>query len=433
MINWITNNLGTSSCKNIFDVDIIIKKSYINRNIYIIDIRDLVDKSGNSVDSIKQKIDDAIEHINKGQNVVVCCDYGISRSNAIASGILSKIENIPFNDAVRKVIETTGANIKIDVLNAVRKAIDDSNDISSEYNNLINKIEKRILVTGGNGFIASHLVPELRKKYDVYISSHKCERFSANRDIDLLNDTIELDILIKELKINHIIHLANPRIYTDNKAMGDTIVMLKNVAEVCIRNNVKLIFPSGWEVYSGYDSEYLRVSEYAPRYPKGPYGEAKYLCEMLLEQYKSLYDLKYTIIRSGPIYGGKSDRPKFIHNFIQKATNNETIVTHHYINGYPYLDLLHISDLIPIFFSIIDNDYIGSINIGSGIGISTNDIAQLIVKLLNSNSEIRHQEIDDYTPNIIMNNTLVKKLFGWDSKIRIEDGIEKLINDNYGR
>ena len=110
--------------------------------------------------------------------------------------------------------------------------------------------------------------------------------------------------------------------------------MLKNVLDVCRANRVKLIYPSGWEVYSGYRSEKLLASEALPRLPKGPYGEAKYLSEIFIENHHRNHGINYAIIRSAPVYGG-GDRPKFIYNFIEKALRGDPILAHRYLNGPP--------------------------------------------------------------------------------------------------
>lgn len=114
MIHWITKNLGTAS----FD-----EASRLS-GICIIDVRDLVDKGGNTVDAIRTKIDSTIDYLKQDEKVVVCCDYGMSRSNAIAAGAIALKEGIEFPNAVRMVINSTGEEeINLNVLSAVRKAI----------------------------------------------------------------------------------------------------------------------------------------------------------------------------------------------------------------------------------------------------------------------------------------------------------------------
>ncbi|KKL45641.1 hypothetical protein LCGC14_2353570, partial [marine sediment metagenome] len=73
MITWITEKIGTSAYKDIK------KKDY-----YILDVRDLVDQRGNKENLIGNKIQEVLVKLNKRKKIVICCDYGISRSNSIA-------------------------------------------------------------------------------------------------------------------------------------------------------------------------------------------------------------------------------------------------------------------------------------------------------------------------------------------------------------
>lgn len=116
----------------------------------VIDVRDLVDKQGNKADTVKQKIDEGVASLRAGNKTVVCCDYGISRSNAVAAGIVSIHEDISFEAAVRKVQDATGEKeIKLEPLSSVRQALG--------VDSVSRRGAKRtILLTGGGALSASH-------------------------------------------------------------------------------------------------------------------------------------------------------------------------------------------------------------------------------------------------------------------------------------
>ena len=190
---------------------------------------------------------------------------------------------------------------------------------------LLSPKTKRLLITGSSGFIGRGLISKIQKKdYLLFTPSRE--------EIDLLQDAVLLDLTVKEKGINTILHLANPRIYTTNKSMGESIVMLKNVLDVCSQNKIRLIYLSGWEVYSGYKSNELWADETLAFCPAGCYGQTKVLCENLIDLYRLKNNLSCLILRSSPVYGIESDRPKFIWNFIYKAKENIEIITHNYIN-----------------------------------------------------------------------------------------------------
>ncbi len=403
MITWITEKIGTSAYKDIK------KKDY-----YILDVRDLVDQRGNKENLIGNKIQEVLVKLNKRKKIVICCDYGISRSNSIAAGVIAKYEGIPFNDAVRQVLtKIDKKSINLSLLSSIRRFIEKDN-----ANLTIKKIsEGAILITGGSGFIGSRLIKEF--KDDRKVIAPKRE------EIDILTDIIKLDLFIREKQVGTIVHLANPRIYSINHAMGKSLVMLKNIIDICVENNLKLIFLSTWQIYSGYQLESKLASGDLSVLSGGIFGITKYLCEVLIDHYKKNYKLKSLILRIGTIYG--YDRPNFISSFIRKAKNNEKIITHKYINGFPKLDLIYIDDIIGILKQAILNNILGVYNIGSGRTISTAELAQLIVKKLESKSTISHQEIDEKTSNIIMDNTRAETEFDWRPNISIEEGIESMI------
>ncbi|MFA6988630.1 MAG: NAD-dependent epimerase/dehydratase family protein [Candidatus Gastranaerophilaceae bacterium] len=404
MVKWITENIGTDAYLNAINI----------QNVKIIDVRDLVDKSGNDTEPIVKKINDALELLKKGNKVIICCDYGMSRSNSIAAGVIARYKNISFNQAVQIVMQATNETaIKIEVLSSVRNAL-------GENLNTIKNNEKRLLVTGSSGFIGSSLVPTLKTKNILFTPSSK--------ELNILENPAAIDLYVKENNITHLLHLAAPHVYTTHKSFGETLNMFRNILDICKENNIKLIYPSNCVVYSGYKTGFLSASENLPVFPNGIYGETKYFCEILLKHYQQIHGLEYFMPRLSPIYGNSFDKPKFIYNFIDKALKNETIRAHEYLNGFPSLDLLYIDDLVIIFNQLIDQDYTGEINIGSGRGTSTTEIAQIIVELLGSKSTIEHNKINEYSSNIVMNISKVEQLLGWNPKTSIKEGLKTVIS-----
>lgn len=406
MIKWIRPYLGTGAAKGIKD----------NGNIYILDVRDILDRKGNSQDVVLQKIKEGIEAIKSGKKVVVTCDHGISRSNAIATGIISLYEGITFIEALKIVYSKTGENeIKIEVIETVRKSIEKTKGKEKSGE------KRKIAITGTNGFIGKRFSELFGKRKDFEIFPIRRE------EIDLIKEKIKLEIFIKENGIDTMIHLANPRNYTNNVSMGETISMLKNILDVCYTNNVYLIYPSSWVVFSGYRGQEIIVDEtYNPR-PKDTYSYTKFLAEQLIIQYSTYLNLKMCILRICPVYGEGSDKPRFIWNFIEYAMKNKDIGIHKYKNGFPKIELLHVDDLCNALAKITETKPEGILNIGTGKSMYVKDIAKKIIKLLGSKSKIYHIKIDDFTSNIVLDISKAKNLLKWSPKISIEDGLKRLI------
>ena len=254
-IRWITEQLGTAAYDQV----------QCNQDIHIVDVRELVDKIGNNPDIIQEKVQEGITLLKAGKRIVICCDYGMSRSNSIAAGILSVYKKIDFDSAIRIIQQRTGeTEIKIQMLDAVRNALNVFGDI------YLGNMDQVVFITGGSGFVGKHVQRALNANYTVIAPTHS--------EINLLEGTTALDLLLRKYNVRNFIHLANPHVYTTNNAVGQTLTILKNVIDVCVSQDINLIYPSTSEVSHGY-SGMLLVNEFTPRFHRGPYGEAKCLAE----------------------------------------------------------------------------------------------------------------------------------------------------------
>ena len=403
-IRWITPHLGTGPALQVRQ----------EADMNIIDVRDLVDKAGNRFDAVRQKITEGCDSLQAGKKTVVCCVYGISRSNAVAVGILAMYESIPFEAAVRRVLDATGEKeIKVDPLQAVRQALGVDKKHSHHQ-------KRRVLVTGGNGLIGKLTCRKLAEEFEVFSPSRN--------ELDLQLGSTQLDLLVGEGEIDCIVHLANPRIFTSNIALGDTLTMLRNVLDVCVARDIKLIYLSSFEVYSGYRTSHLLADESLPLLPKGPYGETKYLAEMLIEHCRRTQGLRCTMLRSSPAYGIGNDRPKFIYTFIDKIKRSQRVVTHRYNNGAPALDLLYIDDLVSALVKAVGSDFSGNLNIGTGVTTSTLEIAEILREFLNGKVDIDSITISGDTACIAMDARLASEKLGWQAAIGIKKGLQNIVS-----
>jgi nucleoside-diphosphate-sugar epimerase len=150
------------------------------------------------------------------------------------------------------------------------------------------------------------------------------------------------------------------------------------------------------------------------------------LCENLIEHYECKYKFPVTVLRSSPVYGVGSERPKFLYNFYNQARQNKEIVTHEYENGFPALDLLHISDLISAIKKVIDARATGAFNVGSGKLHTTASIAEKIVTLTGSQSVISHSRIKGYASNILMDARRFTEKLNWTARNNLDDGLKSL-------
>lgn len=401
LIHWIDDSLATASWT---------EARHLNE-CHLVDVRSLVDKEGNTAAAVSQLIDDAIHHLSRGDRVVICCDYGISRSNAIAAGVLARKKHMDVDDALNLVMQSTGQKaIRLEVIAAVRQALGAPSQ----------RVPKTaVLVTGAHGFLGSSFLRALSPEVRVLTPTRT--------ELDLRSGAIQLDRSLRDKEVHTVVHLAAPRVYTTNDSLGESLVMLKNVLDACSQNGSRLVYVSSWEIYSGYQSRAVKANEdLAPR-PGSTYGHAKHLAECLIQSTHERTGIEYAIVRSSPVYGPNSPGPKFLWNFLNRARNGLTITTHTYRNGAPELDLLQVKDFSRALLQVLTSNFTGTLNIGTGIGVSTRQVAELLIRLTGSQSRLESTFIDATCANVEMDISRARSLLGWQPLTQLSDGLAEIV------
>jgi nucleoside-diphosphate-sugar epimerase len=409
MITWITNHLGTAS---FYDPEV----SNLAADISLVDIRELTDKEGNSNDSLNRFIATGVDHLNQNKRVVVCCDKGISRSNSVAFGILL---------AGGKSVDDTLELMKSHGLSDMNISL--IHQISSLYSlPEETKVENSIMVTGGSGFIGRALKDRLTKsEFPVFFPTHD--------DFDIAHNPLNANRFVEHNQVKTIVHLAHPHKRSNISSMGESVQMMHNLLDISRINNCRLIYLSSLTVFSGCFTLEPVSSTSITRCAKGIYGESKLLCEDLVQNFKSLYNLSTVILRPAGVYGFGQDPSTFIEKFIVDARSNRKIIVHEYLNGRPIFDFLYIDDLVDAIYKILVSNFSGILDIGTGIGYSTKDVAETICDITKSSSLVATLKIEDQVSKIIVDPSLADKTIGWKPQMELKKGLESIINSGMQR
>lgn len=315
--------------------------------------------------------------------------------------------------------------------------------------------KKNILITGGAGFIGSHLAEALVEDnhvivVDNFITSqveniqtllqHQNFEFIKHDLIQPLNlnDYPELNLFkVKALGIQEIYHLSCPTSPKHfNKYPVETILAnshaTKNALDLALQYKTKILITSSAAIYGNYQGNSPIREDYwgevNPLGPRSAYDEGKRFAESLFANYHNVYQLDTKIVRMFKTFGPRMrlDDGRMIPDFIVSALNNKPLQ----IYGDEYLSatFCFIEDTVEALVRMMNASTPGPINVGSDHAHRVADIAQRIIDMCDSKSEIAYLDPLPYpgehgVPDI----TRAKESLGWFPLISIEDGLAKTI------
>ena len=304
---------------------------------------------------------------------------------------------------------------------------------------------KNILVTGGAGFIGSHLCKALIELRHNVICLDNLFTGSINNISDLIDNAnfefVNHDITEPYYRenIDEIYNLAcpaSPKHYQCNpiKTVKTCTIGVINMLGLAKKNNAKILQASTSEVY-GDPNVHPQDERYNgsvnPIGLRSCYDEGKRCSETLFMDYHRFHNLKIKIIRIFNTFGpnmAKNDG-RVISNFVMQAIKNEEITI--YGDGSQTRSFQYIDDLIDAMIKMMDtnNNFIGPINIGNPHEISMNKLASTILRMTNSKSQIIFKELPDDDPKRRNPDiTLAKNKLNWKPSFSLEAGLSKTIN-----
>jgi UDP-glucose 4-epimerase len=301
----------------------------------------------------------------------------------------------------------------------------------------------KVLVTGGLGFIGSHVVDRLvREGIETVIVdnlSGASGSFYRNPSallypLDIRDET--LDEVFSREKPNAVIHLAAQIDVRESQRnplfdANVNIVGTLNVLRMCEAHQVeKIVYASSAAVYG--NPEYLSIDEKHPLNPESCYGVSKSVPESYIRMFASMHGLKYTILRLANVYGPRQNshgEAGVVSIFLDRMKQGKEPVI--YGDGEQTRDFVYVEDVAQAFVEAartddrVDNQII---NISCGVATSINTMVEMIGDITGRESQVSYEQA---RPGDILhsylNNRKAQELMSWSPSHNLHQGLEKTI------
>lgn len=304
----------------------------------------------------------------------------------------------------------------------------------------------KILVTGGAGFIGSHLVDKLLSQGHEVVcldnlftgTKENIKQHFDNSNFEFVRHDVTEPILIEVDQVYHLACPASPVHYQFNpvKTIKTNVMGTINMLGLSKRVQAKFLLASTSEVY-GDPLEHPQKESYwgnvNPIGPRSCYDEGKRVAETLTSDYRNQKNSKVnaTIVRIFNTYGPRMlfNDGRVVSNFIVQALKGEPLTV--YGEGNQTRSFCYVDDMVEgITATMGKKDFFGPVNLGNPNEMTIKELAELILKLSNSSSKIKYEKLpkDDPTrrrPDI----SLAKEALGWMPKVDLLAGLKKTISD----
>jgi len=300
---------------------------------------------------------------------------------------------------------------------------------------------KKILITGGAGFIGSHLCERLLEDGNEVICLDNFFTGSKKNIIHLMNDPyfevirhdVEEKILLEVDEIYNLACPASPIHYQFDpvKTIRTNVMGAINMLDIAKRCKAKILQASTSEVY-GDPEIHPQPETYRgnvnPIGVRACYDEGKRCAETLFFDYYRETKVDIRVVRIFNTYGSKMaiNDGRVVSNFIIQALQNQDITI--YGDGSQTRSFCYVDDLVDGLIKMMNSNEIGPINLGNPDEFTILELAQKIIKLTNSKSKIIFKELPQDDPKQREPDiTLAKTKLNWQPKVKLEEGLIKTI------
>lgn len=301
----------------------------------------------------------------------------------------------------------------------------------------------RILVTGGAGFLGSHLCERLVKEghdvicLDNYFTGSKenIEHLMDFRNFELMRHDITFPVFLEVDQIYNLACPASPIHYQYNavKTIKTSVMGAINVLGLAKRVKARVLQASTSEVY-GDPTVHPQVESYwgnvNPIGLRSCYDEGKRVAETLFFDYHRMNNVDIRVMRIFNTYGPRMNPNdgRVISNFIVQALKNEDITI--YGDGNQTRSFCYVDDLIEGMVRFMNcNDFLGPVNIGNPSEFTIRELAEKVINFTGSKSQIIKCQLPPDDPRQRQPDiSLAKERLGWQPAIPVDEGLEKTID-----
>jgi len=298
----------------------------------------------------------------------------------------------------------------------------------------------KVLVTGGAGFIGSHLVDRLvQEGHEVIIVDNLVtgKRRNINRAARFYKLDVQswrLERVFRNERPNVVMHLAAQM--DVRKSVEDpmfdaqvNILGMLNVLQQAVKHGVrKVVFSSSGGAIYGEQETYPAPESHVTK-PMSPYGLSKLCGEQYLSYYQRTSGIQVVSLRYANVYGPRQDpegEAGVVAIFIQKMLNNEQAVING--NGRQTRDFVFVEDVVEANLAVMGQDTQGTYNVGTGVETSINDLFRILIQHTGSTcKEVHGPAKKGEQARSVIDSTRLRHELSWDPKADLSDGLKKTV------
>ena len=301
----------------------------------------------------------------------------------------------------------------------------------------------KILVTGGAGFIGSHLIDCLMAQghevlcLDNFYTGHKAnvDKWLDHHSFELIRHDITESIRLEVDQVYHLACPASPIHYQFNpvKTIKTNVMGTLNMLGLAKRVKARLLLASTSEVYGDPDV-HPQPEEYRGNVncigPRSCYDEGKRVAETLAFDYYREHKVDIRVARIFNTYGPRmlEKDGRVVSNFVAQAIRGIPLTV--YGDGSQTRSFCYVSDLVQGLMALMNGDYVGPVNLGNPGEYTILELAKTIQEMVNPNAELVYQPLPQDDPKQRQPDiTKAQKYLGWQPTIALEEGLKLTIDD----